>query len=806
MNNSGLVIVQELKGFDVTVGKLKLVDIDKSYRTGGSYLNVLKKISLEFRKNEFVSILGPSGSGKTTLLNLIGGLDHYDSGDLIINSHSTKHFKDRDWDAYRNRSVGFVFQNYNLISHQSVLQNVEIAMTLSGVSSDERKERATKALTDVGLADQIGKRPNQLSGGQMQRVAIARALVNNPDIILADEPTGALDSKTSEQVMDILRDVAKTRLVIMVTHNEDIALEYSSRIIRFLDGAIQSDSHPIEEKTEADAPIKQKKRDKTSMSIVTALSLSFKNLLTKKGRTILTAFAGSIGIIGVALVLALSNGLSDQLDVVQSDTLANFPITIDTGEQFVDFTEAGPPGTTDDVSDYEEYPEDNIIYPYDASDSFQMHQNVLTDDFLTYIEEMDEELNESISNIDYRQGVGINLIAEGENGFKKFETSQQSQNFGPPGVQTGQSFWQEMPDDETFILELYDLIGEASRLPEDENEIAIVVDQYNRVSSDFFDALGLDPEGDYNFEDFIGEEMLRVIPNDTFYTEDESGLFMQAAPNQYEAVYNEAASRGLTVTGVLRIKEDASTSYFSQGFVYPSDLTESILTDAQASDIAMAQEEADVNVLTGAPFESEREKEQALIYLGANTRPVGIDIYPVDFEGKDNVKAYLDDYNEGLDEEDQIVYNDLAELIGDLMTDLINTITYVLVGFAAISLVVSTIMIGIITYVSVIERTKEIGILRSVGARKKDISRVFNAETLIVGFVSGTLGIVLSYLLIIPINQLIERLTDIPNVASLAITPAVILIIGSMILTLIAGLIPSRMAAKKDPVVALRTE
>lgn len=806
MNNSGLVIVQELKGFDVTVGKLKLVDIDKSYRTGGSYLNVLKKISLEFRKNEFVSILGPSGSGKTTLLNLIGGLDHYDSGDLIINSHSTKHFKDRDWDAYRNRSVGFVFQNYNLISHQSVLQNVEIAMTLSGVSSDERKERATKALTDVGLADQIGKRPNQLSGGQMQRVAIARALVNNPDIILADEPTGALDSKTSEQVMDILRDVAKTRLVIMVTHNEDIALEYSSRIIRFLDGAIQSDSHPIEEKTEADAPIKQKKRDKTSMSIVTALSLSFKNLLTKKGRTILTAFAGSIGIIGVALVLALSNGLSDQLDVVQSDTLANFPITIDTGEQFVDFTEAGPPGTTDDVSDYEEYPEDNIIYPYDASDSFQMHQNVLTDDFLTYIEEMDEELNESISNIDYRQGVGINLIAEGENGFKKFETSQQSQNFGPPGVQTGQSFWQEMPDDETFILELYDLIGEASRLPEDENEIAIVVDQYNRVSSDFFDALGLDPEGDYNFEDFIGEEMLRVIPNDTFYTEDESGLFMQAAPNQYEAVYNEAASRGLTVTGVLRIKEDASTSYFSQGFVYPSDLTESILTDAQASDIAMAQEEADVNVLTGAPFESEREKEQALIYLGANTRPVGIDIYPVDFEGKDNVKAYLDDYNEGLDEEDQIVYNDLAELIGDLMTDLINTITYVLVGFAAISLVVSTIMIGIITYVSVIERTKEIGILRSVGARKKDISRVFNAETLIVGFVSGTLGIVLSYLLIIPINQLIEGLTDIPNVASLAITPAVILIIGSMILTLIAGLIPSRMAAKKDPVVALRTE
>lgn len=787
------------------MSKLKLVNIDKSYRTGDRYLHVLDKISLEFRESEFVSILGPSGSGKTTLLNMIGGLDHYDSGDLIINNQSTKHFRDKDWDSYRNRSIGFVFQTYNLIGHQSVLQNVEIAMTLSGVSADERKQRATKALEEVGLEDHINKKPNQLSGGQMQRVAIARALVNNPDIILADEPTGALDSTTSTQVMDILREVAKTRLVIMVTHNEDIATAYSTRIIRFLDGHIQSDSDPLADDLPDEPVIKNKKNKKTSMSMATALSLSFKNLLTKKGRTVLTAFAGSIGIIGVALVLALSNGLTEELDVVQGEALSNFPIMIDTNEQLADLSQAGPPGTIDDSDGLTAFPDSDELITYDPSESMQLHKNVLTDDFLAYVTAMEEELPEAVDSISYRQGVGVNLLTSGEDGIKKFDTTaqQQNQGFGPPMI--GSSHWQEMPTNTDFVLDVYDLIGDSSRLPENEDEILLVVDEYNRLSTSFFDKLGMDSEADYELKDFIGQDVLKVIPNDSFYVE-EGPIFREIAPTRYEDVYSEDAGKTLTVTGILRLKEGEESGIFDEGFVYTRALTDYLLEQAKKSEIAKAQEASDVNVLTNQAFQNDSAKESALIYLGAVSRPVGIDIYPTDFEGKDQIKEYLDEYNAGLPEEEQIIYNDLAELIGSILTDLINTVTYVLVGFAAISLVVSTIMIGIITYVSVIERTKEIGILRSVGARKKDISRVFNAETLIVGFISGSLGVGLSYLLIVPINQLIERVTDTANVASLAPTAATVLIIGSMILTLVAGVIPSRMAAKKDPVVALRTE
>nr|WP_239585424.1 ABC transporter ATP-binding protein/permease [Amphibacillus cookii] len=772
-------------------------------------MNVLKQISLEFRESEFVSILGPSGSGKTTLLNIIGGLDQYDLGDLVINGNSTKHFKNRDWDAYRNRSIGFVFQNYNLITHQSVLQNVEIAMTLSGVSTSERKERAQKALEEVGLKEHINKRPNQLSGGQMQRVAIARALVNNPDIILADEPTGALDSKTSTQVMEILKDVAKTRLVIMVTHNEEIAEAYSTRIIRFLDGKIQSDSHPLtgdEDEQHKEAP-KAKKRNKTSMSLFTALSLSFKNLLTKKGRTILTAFAGSIGIIGVALVLALSNGLSNQLDVMQGDTLANFPIMIDTNEQLVDFEQMGPPNQEDN-DDYEEYPEDTTIYRYDNADSLSAHANLLTDDFLDYVEQMEAEIPEAIDNISYTRGVEVNLLAQANDQVVKFETISQAMTAAMPDMNgDGGVYWQEMPTDQDFILDMYDLIGENSRLPEASDEVALVIDSYNRISAEFFDNLGLDEnEESYDVTDFIGESILKIVPNDQYYSEDENGFFAPANPTSYEALFEEETGKNLVITGVLRVKEDAATSYFSEGFIYPEALTDYIVADAQSSEIAQAQEDADIDLLTNTPFQNDDAKDQALIRLGAITTPTGIDIYPTHFEGKDEIKAYLDDYNVDLDEEDQIVYIDLAEMLGDIMTDMINTVTYVLVGFAAISLVVSTIMIGIITYVSVIERTKEIGILRSVGARKKDISRVFNAETLIVGFVAGSLGVTISYLLILPINNLIEQLTDIADVASLNIVAAVVLVVGSMILTLIAGVIPARMGAKKDPVEALRTE
>lgn len=787
------------------MSKLKLVDIDKSYRTGDRYLRVLNKISLEFRESEFVSILGPSGSGKTTLLNMIGGLDHYDSGDLIINNESTKHFRDKDWDSYRNRSIGFVFQNYNLIGHQSVLQNVEISMTLSGISADERKARATEALKEVGLEDHINKKPNQLSGGQMQRVAIARALVNNPDIILADEPTGALDSKTSTQVMDILRNVAKTRLVIMVTHNEDIALAYSTRIIRFLDGHIQSDSHPLSEEKNNAPVIKNKKSKRTSMSMTTALSLSFKNLLTKKGRTILTAFAGSIGIIGVALVLALSNGLTEELDVVQGETLSNFPIMIDTNEQLADLTQAGPPGTQATPDGLTPFPDTEEIFTYNVSDSLQLHKNVLTDDFIAHIEAMDDALPEAVDSVSYRQGIGVNLLTEGEDGVIKFDTTvqQQNQGFGPP--MTGSSHWQEMPTNPDFILDVYDLIGEGARLPERDDEILLVVDEYNRLSTSFFEKLGLNSDNEYMLTDFIGQEVLKVVSNNDFYVE-EGPIYREVAPTRFEEIYESDLGKTLTVTGILRLKEGEESGIFDEGFIYTRALTDYLLADAADSDVAKAQEQADVNILTNQAFQDDADKETMLIYLGAISRPVGIDIYPTNFEAKDDIKAYLDEYNADLPEEDQIIYNDLAELIGNIMTDLINTVTYVLVGFAAISLVVSTIMIGIITYVSVIERTKEIGILRSVGARKKDISRVFNAETLIVGFISGALGVGLSYLLIIPINQLIERVTDSANVASLTPVAAITLIVGSMMLTLVAGVIPSRMAAKKDPVVALRTE
>lgn len=797
------------------MSKLKLEGIRKAYKAGNTTIEVLRGISLEFRKSEFVSILGQSGSGKTTLLNLIGGLDQYDRGDLIINDQSTKKFNDSDWDAYRNNSIGFVFQNYNLIAHQSVLQNVEIAMTLSGVSSSERKKRAKESLQEVGLADHVNKKPSHLSGGQMQRVAIARALVNNPDIILADEPSGALDSQTSVQVMDILKEISKTRLVIMVTHNEELADEYSSRIIRILDGEVQSDSHPIEPsvnqmEVKGNGTKKEKRSHKTSMSFLTASLLSFKNLMTKKGRTMITALAGSIGIIGVALVLALSNGLSQQINDMQSDTLSSFPISVGINEQAIDFTNRGPMGNDENNDVFEEFTDASVIYRYDSSANVTRHTNVITSDYLAYIAELETELPDAVNAISYTRGVAINLLAKGQDSVVNYETSSGGGG-GAQGMMPGggnrNTYWQEMPDNEEFILSVYDLIGDESRLPSAENEIALVVDEYNRISESFFEKLGFVTEAEmYNLNDFIGESMLKVIPNNDFYTETEDGIFIPANPAEYIDLYNSNSGMELTITGILRIKEDAASSYFSEGIIYTTALTNHIIEDAQHSEIAIAQDSSDIDVISNTPFQNEAAKEQALIRLGAIKTPTGIDIYPNDFASKDEIKAYLDVYNEGKDEEDQVVYTDLAEMITGTLGSIINTVTYVLVGFAAISLVVSTIMIGIITYVSVIERTKEIGILRSVGARKKDVTRVFNTETLLVGCVAGLLGIGISYLLILPINAVIYSLTDIQGVANLNIVPALLLILGSMLLSLIAGLIPARMAAKKDPVIALRTE
>ncbi|WP_315118542.1 ATP-binding cassette domain-containing protein [uncultured Clostridium sp.] len=795
------------------MSKLKLSQIRKSYKAGNESVEILKGISLEFRESELVSILGQSGCGKTTLLNVIGGLDHYDSGDLIIGDMSTKKFKDADWDAYRNRSIGFVFQSYNLISHQSILHNVEISMTLSGVPAAERKQRAIEALKSVGLHDQINKKPSQLSGGQMQRVAIARALVNDPDIILADEPTGALDSNTSVQVMEILKEISKTRLVIMVTHNGELADEYSSRVIRLLDGEVQSDSNPIEKKQlskqkKAETNGKKTKLKKTSMSLLAATSLSFKNLLTKKGRTIITSFAGSIGIIGVALVLALSNGLSTYMSSMQSEALSGFPITVNTTEQSIDFSNPGMMGKDKDTNASKKFTKEDVIYPYDSNENATKHTNDLTQDYLDYVSKLETALPGTVNNISYSRGVGINLLAKGEDAVTKYETSAAFTGMQemPAAMGMGSTYWQEMPDNEEFVLSLYDLIGEGSRLPKAKNEVVLVVDEYNRLDEAFFEKLGISTDGgNYKLTDFIGKTILKVVPNDDFYTKS-GDTFIAANPSQYNALYESDSGVKLTITGIVRIKEDATSSYLSSGIAYTTALTDYVVDNAQKSEIATTQKDSNKDVLLGTPFANDTAKEQRLLSLGADTTPTGINIYPKDFASKDDIKEYLDAYNEGKAEANQIIYSDMAEMVASMTGTLLDTVSYVLIGFAAISLIVSTIMIGIITYVSVIERTKEIGILRSVGARKKDISRVFNAETLIVGFSAGLLGVGLSYLLTIPINVVISRLVGIDNIANLNPLHATVLILGSMTLTLIAGLIPSRMAAKKDPVVALRTE
>jgi putative ABC transport system permease protein len=788
--------------------KLKLDSISKTYKNGET-ITALKDISIGFREKELVSILGPSGCGKTTLLNIIGGLDQYDSGDLIINGMSTKVFKNSDWDAYRNRSIGFVFQSYNLIGHQTVLQNVEIAMTLSGVSTSERKNRARQALREVGLEAHLHKKPNQLSGGQMQRVAIARALVNDPDIILADEPTGALDSHTSIQVMDILKEVAKTRTVIMVTHNGELAEKYSNRIIRILDGEIESDSNPITgletEGASSQTPKKQTFK-KTSMSLLTATLLSFKNLLTKRGRTIITSFAGSIGIIGVALVLALSNGLSTYMSSMQSDTLSSYPITISTGEQTIEFGPSGPGGLAgnDGESAYEEFPDENSLFSYNREENSTTHINVITQDYLNYIGELKTELPNEVNDISYSHGVNFNLLAKGQDTVVKFNPMTAASGFGMMGGNN--TYWQELPENDEIILSQYDLIGEESKLPTAKNEVVLVVDQYNRIDKSFFEKLGITNNTEpYLLTEWIGKTILKVIPNNDFYTRS-GDLFTEATPIDYEQLYDGDIGIDLTITGILRPKKDVSSSYLSPGFAYTTALTEAVLEDAQKSEIAIAQSDSDKDVMLGTDFTDDRAKDRTLLMLGADLTPTSINIYPINFESKDKIKEYLDKYNEGKAEEEQLVYSDMSEMITSMTGSLLNTVTYVLTGFAAISLVVSTIMIGIITYVSVLERTKEIGILRSVGARKKDISRLFNAETLIIGFAAGMLGIVLSYLLSIPINSIILEHSGISGIANLPPHHAVALVAGSMLLTLIAGFIPSRMAAKKDAVVALRSE
>lgn len=894
---------------------LELNDIKKDYVSGSTTVSALKGINLRFRDCEFVSILGQSGCGKTTMLNIIGGLDKYTSGDLKINGVSTKNYKDRDWDFYRNNSIGFVFQSYNLIPHQTVLSNVELALTLSGVSKAERKRRAIDALEKVGLGEQIHKKPNQMSGGQMQRVAIARALVNNPDILLADEPTGALDTETSIQIMELLKEISKDRLIIMVTHNPELAKDYSTRIVRLLDGVITDDSDPYTlEDMEADIRAKEAakvktsekkikksgKKQKTSMSFFTALSLSFNNLMTKKTRTILTAFAGSIGIIGIAMILSISNGIQLYIDRVQRDTLSSYPITLQA--ESIDISSMVTSMTGN--SDSEEHEDKSKIYSNDIMGDMintmvkEVKSNNLSE-FKKYIENGGSGIKSYVSDIQYSYDVPLNIyMKDTSNGVEQLNpstmfdsiygegatstSSAMSSGMGM-GMFSNSSVWNQLLGNQQVLDEQYDVL--AGHWPENYNEVVLVTDKNNEVDDYTLYSLGLkDPEEvrtlfkkmmvgesyetekdiSYTFDEILDTEFKLVMPTDMYKYNDVTGTWDDYSKDDKYMTNVVNNGTDIKVCGIIRPNDDAVSTSISSGIGYTAKLTEYIIEEVKNSEIAKAQlADTSVDVFTGVPFDNDRNTEitmddvnaymatlspeesaqmqamtsgmsddQILQLFSASLKarttdatldsnksklgitdldtPSQIDIYATDFDSKEKVQNIIKDYNrlqqDDGKEENVINYTDYVGIMMSSVSTIINAISYVLIAFVAISLIVSSIMIGIITYISVLERTKEIGVLRSIGASKKDVSRIFNAETLIEGFVSGALGIVVTLLLCIPANALIKHLTDISNVAQLPVAGGVILIIISMFLTFIAGLIPAKFAAKKDPVVALRSE
>lgn len=776
---------------------LELKKIKKSYKTGDFEQHALQGVDLKFRKNEFVAILGPSGSGKTTLLNIVGGLDRYDSGDLIINDKSTKSFKATNWDAYRNNCVGFIFQAYNLISHISVLNNVEMSMTLSGYSRSNRKNKALEALERVGLKEHAHKRPNQLSGGQMQRVAIARALVNDPDIILADEPTGALDSETSVQIMNLIQEIAKDKLVIMVTHNPDLAQEYASRIIKLKDGAIENDSNPIENIKEETGSVVIKK---TSMNYLTALNLSFNNIKTKKGRTLLTSFASSIGIIGISLILALSNGFQIQIDGFEKDSLSQMPIIISEQAMQMDSQTMDDYQKTTTNKGLKKYSNKKEIVPIEDIATSSMHTNLITQDYLDYLSKIDEDL---IGGVSYMKATGMNIIVGKDDGTYSLSNS------GGSEMEQQMSAWQIFPDNAgdgkkaSVVSSNYDVL--AGKINTDEAGLILVVDAQNRVSKGALKTLGIDENANISFEDIMDKEF-KVVSNQSYYTS--LGQFYTMNTN-YQDMYENGEGFNIKVTTILRGKEGKELMTSGTGVAYTNALTEKIITMNKDSDIVNLQESVNYNVLSGQPFDDtqmETSKKTTMAYLGSESIPSVIYLYPKDFDAKDKIINHLDDYNKGKDTNDLIVYTDMAEMISSLSGDIMGAITLVLIAFSSISLVVSSIMIGIITYISVLERTKEIGILRSLGARKRDISRVFNAETMIIGLCSGMLGIFIAQMLTFPINMVIEDMSGLANVAQLNPVHALILVFISVTLTLIGGFIPAKIASKKDPVEALRSE
>lgn len=773
---------------------LTLKNIKKSYTTGDFTQVALDGVSVNFRKSEFVAILGPSGSGKTTCLNVIGGLDKYDSGDLIINGKSTKKFNDTDWDAYRNNSIGFIFQSYNLINHLDIISNVEMGMTLSGVSKGEKREKALEALERVGLKDHVHKKPNQLSGGQMQRVAIARALANDPDIILADEPTGALDTKTSVQIMELIKDIAKDKLVIMVTHNPELAHDYAGRIIEFKDGNIVSDSNELKNEI-VDGSYSLKK---TSMNFTTALKLSATNIKTKKGRTFLTAFASSIGIIGIAVILSLSSGFNTKIEEVQADTLAEFPITITKTSQEVDI-EAMHEEMNNVTSNKKEYVNSDEVFLYNQSDLVKTHKNNFTDDFMNYLDNIDKNI---CSSIGYIRTASMNLIKKVDNDYKS--VSFTNQTLPLPMASTSISSYPNMIDNSegSYIEKNYDVL--AGEYPTEDTDLILVVDSKNRVDENLIKALGIDIENvdSIDFDELIGMEF-KLINNNDYYEKTDFGTFMPTT--DLEKAYNSDNSITLTLKAIVREKPDTGVGMLANGISYSDNLTELVVDNAINSDIVKAQNEADYNVLTREEIDEET-KSSLISYLGGDTEPYTIMIYPKNFDAKDQVKDYLSNYNDKVDSgDDEIVYTDMAQTMSDMTGGIMDGITVVLIAFASISLVVSLIMVGIITYISVLERTKEIGILRALGARKKDITRVFNAETFIIGSCSGLLGILIAWGLTFPINNIIYKMTDLENVAKLNPIHAISLLIISIVLTILGGWIPSKFAATKNPVESLRS-
>lgn len=907
---------------------LQIKNITKTYDTGALQQKALDDVSFNLRDNEFVSVLGHSGSGKTTLLNIIGGLDRYDNGDIIINGISTKNYSDRDWDSYRNHSVGFVFQSYNLIPHQSVLSNVELALTISGISSNERKDRAAKALEEVGLKEHLHKRPNQLSGGQMQRVAIARALVNEPDILLADEPTGALDSDTSVQIMELLKKVAKDRLVVMVTHNPELAHNYSNRIIELQDGEIISDSHPLDLEDEAAIEAEHKNMGKASMSFLTALSLSFNNLKSKKGRTFLTAFAGSIGIIGIALILSLSTGVNDYIDDIQQDTMTAYPITIE--EQSIDLDSLveirdeniasyASPEETDLDHDLDSIYSNTTTLEMLSSTSSTFRENNLTS-FKKYLDDSSNEISPYIgkNGIVYSYDVNFDLFTYDE---EETFINTDGSTFSKEDTQDIPDFQMESPfmPSESNISELIpgvegNLISPVitdnyevlyGEWPKEYNEIILTADQNNEIDTSVLYELGILPAEEY--EDILdqidkGEDVevesqnisyekladqtFYLLPASDYYVEDENGNFESMADDEamVEKLVEEKGIE-IKVAGIVKPIEEATTTAISTPVAYTNDLTKYLIDYAKDSEIVQLQEESpDINVLNGLHFETDSDEEKiedAREYLANLTisekadfvrsmqedetnsnqmpgtmpgmseeqlaasfdglvetldsetmlsiyensispgsydenmkdfgvvsldAPSSISIYADNFEDKEAISAGIDDYNASVNEEEKITYADFAGLIMSSVTEIINVITYVLIAFVSVSLVVSSIMIGIITYISVLERTKEIGILRAIGASKGNISTVFNAETIIIGLFSGLLGVGLTYLSHIPLNNLLENLLGEGVQASLSISSSFVLVVLSVVLSFIAGLIPSRQAAKKDPVDALRSE